>query len=235
MAWSQRANEITRVAHAAMRSAQGFRTIPSRSYSLLAAQRQPSPSALLAPLRGLSLNASQRRSQADWASPSRRGKTEHAIDAKIRKPPRNRDGTRTASILDRLDADDTGLPQRNIFDAVDDFDYTQDFQRGELDKKRRGDTDSLTDIVANYPSIRCVPRTGRTIQVSKGADVARSFKLLNMQCTANRVRQDFSRQKFHERGGLKRKRLASERWRRRFKKGFQATCKRVDELRRQGW
>jgi hypothetical protein len=51
----------------------------------------------------------------------------------------------------------------------------------------------------------------------------------------NSVRRDFNKQKFHERPGLKRKRLKSERWRARFKTEFAATCKRVTELTRKGW
>jgi small subunit ribosomal protein MRP21 len=54
-----------------------------------------------------------------------------------------------------------------------------------------------------------------------------------MLVSRNRIRADFNRQRFHERGGLKRKRLASERWR--FKEGFQRTVTRVQELRRKGW
>ncbi|KAI0158658.1 hypothetical protein BJ166DRAFT_498713 [Pestalotiopsis sp. NC0098] len=91
------------------------------------------------------------------------------------------------------------------------------------------------EMSAQYPDIRCVARTGRTYQVGKGSDATRAFKLLNMSVAANRVRQDERQQRFHERPGLKRKRLNSERWRRRFKKSFQSTCARVEELRKQGW
>lgn len=51
----------------------------------------------------------------------------------------------------------------------------------------------------------------------------------------NRVKYDFNKQRFHERPGLKRKRLASERWRARFKKGFSHVTARVSELTRKGW
>ena len=43
------------------------------------------------------------------------------------------------------------------------------------------------------------------------------------------------RQRFHEREGLKRKRLRNERWRRRFKEGFQRAVGRVVGMKRQGW
>ena len=66
-------------------------------------------------------------------------------------------------------------------------------------------------------------------------DVARSFRLLSVQVAQNKIRRDFQAQRFHERPGLKRKRLKSERWQRRFKKGFKETVRRVNELVKQGW
>ncbi|RYP70674.1 hypothetical protein DL771_005278 [Monosporascus sp. 5C6A] len=85
------------------------------------------------------------------------------------------------------------------------------------------------------PTMRLVPRLGRTVHVSMNVDVARSFKILAIQVAQNRIRQDFQYQRFHERPGLKRKRLKSERWRKRFKKGFKETVRRVRELTKQGW
>ncbi|KAI5919831.1 hypothetical protein F4810DRAFT_469326 [Camillea tinctor] len=85
------------------------------------------------------------------------------------------------------------------------------------------------------PSQRLVPRTGRTVYVRQNVDVARSFKLLAIQVAQNRLRQDFQNQRFHMRPGLKRKKLVSERHRRRFMKGFKGAVKRVQELTRQGW
>jgi small subunit ribosomal protein MRP21 len=79
------------------------------------------------------------------------------------------------------------------------------------------------------------PSTGRTIEKYGNVDVARAFQLLDMACNRNGVSRDLFRQRFHERPGLKRKRLRSERWRRMFKLGFRATVSRVSELRKQGW
>ncbi|KAI0204803.1 hypothetical protein F4808DRAFT_412215 [Astrocystis sublimbata] len=83
--------------------------------------------------------------------------------------------------------------------------------------------------------LRMVPRTGRTIHVSGSVDVARSFKMLAVQVSQNNTRRDSQTQRFHERPGLKRKRLKSERWQARFKKGFKATVSRVRQLTAQGW
>jgi small subunit ribosomal protein MRP21 len=81
------------------------------------------------------------------------------------------------------------------------------------------------------------PVLGRTVYVdnARGTDVARAFRGLDISCSRNKVRRDFQIQRFHERGGTKRKRLHSERWRRRFKVGFQAAVKRVLKMRKQGW
>lgn len=85
--------------------------------------------------------------------------------------------------------------------------------------------------------LRLRPSIGRTVQCGKGArvDLARGLQLLNTQVRKNKVSQDLMKQRFHERPGLKRKRLRRERWRARFKDGFKATCTRVRELARQGW
>jgi small subunit ribosomal protein MRP21 len=81
------------------------------------------------------------------------------------------------------------------------------------------------------------PTLGRTVHVDnqRGIDVARAFRSMEIQVAKNSVRKEFARQKFHERPGKKRKRLHSERWRKRFKAGFKATVKRVLKMRKQGW
>ncbi|RYP34042.1 hypothetical protein DL767_004484 [Monosporascus sp. MG133] len=94
---------------------------------------------------------------------------------------------------------------------------------------------SETGPEAPKPTMRLVPRLGRTVHVSSHVDVARSFKILAIQVAQNRIRQEFQYQRFHERPGLKRKRLKSERWQKRFKRGFKETVRRVRELTRQGW
>lgn len=87
------------------------------------------------------------------------------------------------------------------------------------------------------PSLKLGPSVGRTIAVdgSKGMDVGRAFRSLEMACARNAVRRDFQRQRFHERPGLKRKRLHSERWRRRFKEGFRGVVRMVNRMKKQGW
>ena len=86
-------------------------------------------------------------------------------------------------------------------------------------------------------TVRSRPAVGRTIEVlpDRGVDVGRALRNLNIACALNRVRQDLSQQRFHERAGIKRKRLERERWRKMFKESFRATVMRVKEMRRKGW
>ncbi|KAK6828417.1 hypothetical protein PG987_011758 [Apiospora arundinis] len=190
-------------------------------------------------IRALSIHGSQMRTTrcyADWASPSRPSRaTEEEGD--ITAPPEARPSpcSRTATRAAHVDAPDPDFSVSGLGSfgdsAIDATDFTT-FKAGDF-SKRRGD--DMAALAAKKPVIRCVARTGRTAFVSKGADVGRAFKILEMQCTSNRVRADFQKQRYHERNGLKRKRLVSERWQKKFKNGFKATCKRVSELRRQGW
>jgi hypothetical protein len=84
---------------------------------------------------------------------------------------------------------------------------------------------------------RLNPTYGRTVELdnSRGRDIVRGIGMLGSLMARNRVKSDFNKQRFHERGGLKRKRLASERWRARFKTGFRHVTDRVTELTRKGW
>lgn len=87
------------------------------------------------------------------------------------------------------------------------------------------------------PEFKLGPSLGRTVGVSavKSMDLARAFRTLDVKCSVNSVRTDFNRARFHERPGLKRKRLRQVRWRARFKAGFQAIVRRVEDMRRKGW
>lgn len=84
---------------------------------------------------------------------------------------------------------------------------------------------------------RLNPAFGRTVELdaSKGRDIVRGINMLASLTARNKVKADFNKQRFHERPGLRRKRLNSERWRARFKKGFTEVTARVSELTRKGW
>ena len=85
--------------------------------------------------------------------------------------------------------------------------------------------------------VRLNPSVGRSVEVdpTRGVTLAAGLTKLEIIVGQNSVRRDFMRQRFHERPGLKRKRLKSERWRRRFKDGFRAIVDKVETMRRQGW
>lgn len=86
-------------------------------------------------------------------------------------------------------------------------------------------------------NIHLSARTGRTLKVENKLpmDLGTKMRQLEMLVSRNKIRRDFNQQKFHERGGLKRKRLASQRWRKNFKDGFVRAVTRVQDLRRKGW
>ena len=98
-------------------------------------------------------------------------------------------------------------------------------------------SESMGTARRNQRTIRSRPTVGRTIEVEPvmGTDFGQAIKKLEVLLAINQVRRDQRKQKFHERGGSKRKRLKGERWRKYFKEGFQATVGRVKRMRRQGW
>lgn len=87
--------------------------------------------------------------------------------------------------------------------------------------------------------LRPTPRkrvsSGRTVQIRPHRDVLRCFKLLGNNVRSNNIKALEIRQRFHERPGLKRKRLRSERWKETFRQGFQSAIKRVQTLKKMGW
>lgn len=106
-----------------------------------------------------------------------------------------------------------------IFGARDTDELMKEFQ------KPKEDTVSLV----------LKPSLGRTVEINSKIDVGRGFRLLEQSCARNKVRSDFTKQRFHERPGMKRKRLGRERWRRRFMEGFKAAIVKVKKMSRQGW
>ncbi|OAA58296.1 Ribosomal protein S21 [Cordyceps fumosorosea ARSEF 2679] len=92
------------------------------------------------------------------------------------------------------------------------------------------------------PRVRAAATTGRTIFVraaqpgpNSAPTVRSALAMLGRLVKHQHIKTKYHSQKAHERPGLKRKRLASERWRSRFRDGFCAAYARVHELRKQGW
>ncbi|KXT07654.1 hypothetical protein AC578_10220 [Pseudocercospora eumusae] len=78
---------------------------------------------------------------------------------------------------------------------------------------------------------------GRMQEVNdaKNIDVGRAFRMMESTCVRNRVRKDFLDQRYHERPGMKRKRLKRQRWAKRFKDNFIRTVQLVQRMKKQGW
>jgi hypothetical protein len=91
------------------------------------------------------------------------------------------------------------------------------------------------------PKVRAAAVTGRTVFVKPffGENAATSapqaLNVLNRLVKKQGIRSKSNYQRFHERKGLKKKRLRMVRWRMQFKRGFRETVRRVMELKRQGW
>jgi hypothetical protein len=93
-----------------------------------------------------------------------------------------------------------------------------------------------TDVEAMDKSLHLGLKTGRMMDVNPAhSDLAMRLGMLGSLTSRNKIRQDERRQKFHERPGLKRKRLKRERWRKRFSTSFATICARATSLARQGW
>ena len=97
--------------------------------------------------------------------------------------------------------------------------------------------DNMIKVKPLMPPVRLDAFVGRSEDVNplRGMDLGTAIRRLEIKCAYNNVRRDFQKQRFHERPGLKRKRLKSERWRKRFKVGFKAVVLKVKKMRKQGW
>lgn len=87
-------------------------------------------------------------------------------------------------------------------------------------------------IVDNKQLPRMGPTAGRSVLVQ--GDVTVAFTRLRSIVQANRVRADKNKQRFHERPGVKRKRLRRERHKRRFKEGFKRMVGIVLDMKNRG-
>jgi Ribosomal protein S21 len=92
------------------------------------------------------------------------------------------------------------------------------------------DLDTSKNLSAKFGNFVSMNLRGRG-----DSNVAVKLRTLSALAVNNKVPQTFNRQRFHERPGLKRKRLKSERWRARFKRNFKAICGRVGDFTKQGW
>lgn len=119
-------------------------------------------------------------------------------------------------------------------------------------RTRRGSSYSSTDVAGAFSGhggapplldakesapIVLPPNVGRLVEVDekRNMDVGRAFRTMEILCNKNKVKRTFAQQRFHERPGLKRKRLKNERWIRRFRENFKGTVQLVQKMKKQGW
>ncbi|KAI9678261.1 MAG: hypothetical protein M1817_006206 [Caeruleum heppii] len=124
-------------------------------------------------------------------------------------------------------------------------DSSTDIMTAFLSRSQRPIRSSPRSLSASSPppkpapqaSLRLTPSLGRSVAIapSRGMDLGRGLGVLNSTLSMNNVRVDFRAQKFHERKGLKKKRLRKQRWRKLFMKGFKQMVGRVKDLRKKGW
>ena len=86
------------------------------------------------------------------------------------------------------------------------------------------------------PPLRMDPFMGRAVVVNRvGTPLGRALGLLNYVNKLNSVHTHLRAQRFHERPGLRRKRLKSERWRKRFLVSFKHVVGKIQHMKSQGW
>jgi pyruvate/2-oxoglutarate dehydrogenase complex dihydrolipoamide acyltransferase (E2) component len=131
------------------------------------------------------------------------------------------------------------LPTAATRSASSDFVYDATSTTGSIDLAQiiMDDANAFRNQHYGRPQaeLRLSPVLGRTVHVNGRVDVATAVTFTNTLAARNKIKFHYHHQKFHERPGLKRKRLHSERWRKKFKKGFSAMVHRVQELKSQGW
>ncbi|KAF2877420.1 hypothetical protein BDV95DRAFT_559216 [Massariosphaeria phaeospora] len=151
---------------------------------------------------------------------------------------------RRSPLAPRRDASAERPAGRHIFGA----DFVNRRQPLNFDEMDLPDSTGLPASLRDTPDVPAIPEEekiyprlnpayGRTVNLDpgKGRDLVRGLGMLGSLVTRNKIKYDLHIQRYHERPGLKRKRLNSVRWRAKFKIGFRDVVGRVSELTRKGW
>ncbi|KAI9726562.1 MAG: hypothetical protein M1828_000929 [Chrysothrix sp. TS-e1954] len=179
----------------------------------------------------------------DFVSPqNKKASTSHTPEQGQEETPRTSvnvflDGLRQAySARDAMGGNSSSFPNSSPRDALKGM-MMPPSEADSLVEKPRGLTPGAQALITRPPPFKLKPSLGKVIEVNeaKKMDVGRAFRVLNGKCSQEGVFQMVRLQRFHERPGLKRKRLRMSRWRRRFQESFRGTVGRVEALRRKGW
>jgi len=108
-----------------------------------------------------------------------------------------------------------------------------------IQNRKRTGTSQTTVVVEQVvkPLLKLGPNVGRSFRTDnrRGVDVARIFRQLDSACSRNKVRSDFVKQRFHERPGLKRKRIRYEGKIKGFRTRFTKVVQMVQTMTKSGW
>lgn len=156
-------------------------------------------------------------SKSQKSSQSSADLLENPFEEEIHRPEEESRANRQGSMVRRMN-----MPENTTGDAV---------RRASEGVSRQM---KVPVVARNTATIKSRPSLGRTVYVTDDG-VARALQTLAREVRDNNVRVDQKMQRFHERPGLKRKRLKSERWRKRFMIAFKATVQKVQEMRKKGW
>ena len=162
-------------------------------------------------------------------------------------PPSNSNKDRTAKILELLSSLGSTDQPENQGKETDIINRTfasrQHHSNTSSLRSAYGITDSSTSIIGSDmppPLVtgdnripRMGPSAGRSVTV-QGVDPTMAFTRLRSILSINRVRSDLFKQRFHERPGLKRKRLRRERHKKRFKEAFRRMVGVVLDMKNRG-
>jgi len=209
-------------------------SISTRKLEQAATESQPAPDVSTRPPQLTAQRSTPPRASPPTTTPARKHRVDILGIASRSATP----GTYRPPLEDQLDTFSI-VPPKNP-NAVNNF-----YNILKTKSPARPDQDSLlakidqepTNDLPPLPALRLKPTLGRTVSLSgsRGVDLTRAFRLLEMRCSQNSVRSDAREQKTYVRRGQRRKNDRIRRWRALFQAGFMAECARVRRMRAQGW
>jgi ribosomal protein S21 len=107
-------------------------------------------------------------------------------------------------------------------------------RRSAASERFGSDMISPIGITGNMQLPKMGPTAGRSIPVLNG-DLSGAINQMKAAMSKNNVKHDWRAQRFHERPGLKRKRLRRERHRARFKEGFKRMVNVIIGMKAKGY
>lgn len=174
------------------------------------------------------------RAFSTWKEQRLQKTSQSKIDEALKFPQR----TSKTSVSSEKSVSAVASPFSSLKDGNDDFGMSDASNPFASQKSKETPLERFKQSIDEMDqSLHLGLKTGRQMEVhsNNASDLGIKLNMLGALTARNRIRQDERRQKFHERPGLKRKRLKRERWRKRFSNSFASICSRATSLARQGW